>query len=85
LLLRRVWLPRWLYAVLPSIYLLLGAAALAAAAGLEHAAWILPLGLVMAAGLLHLGLWAATARYRHREARRASRSALPSPVDRLPA
>lgn len=66
LLTRRVWLPRWLYELLPVLYLLLGAAALAAALLVPGPAWIVPLAGVTAVGLAHLGLWVATLRFRHR-------------------
>lgn len=67
---RRVWLPRWLYELLPVIYLLLGSAALAAGLLVAGPAWIVPLAAVVAVGLGHLGLWVATLRYRHRRGRR---------------
>jgi hypothetical protein len=63
---RRVWLPRWLYAALPWIYLLLGAGSLASAVVVPDPGWALPLALLTGVALLHLGLWVATLRYRRR-------------------
>ena len=76
---RRVWLPRWLYALLPSIYLLLGAGALGAATLATGPDWIVPLALLGGVGLAHLGLWVATIRYRRRRARLATTPAGPAP------
>ena len=42
LLTRRIWLPRWLYAAVPWLYLLLGSTALASAVLLPEPDWILP-------------------------------------------
>lgn len=86
LLSRRVWLPRWLYEVLPVLYLLLGAAALAAALLVAGPAWIVPLAAVAALGLTHLGLWVATLRFRHRRRARPDRpGAVPAATPRLEA
>lgn len=79
LLTRRVWLPRWLYELLPVLYLLLGAAALAAGLLVPGPAWIVPLAAVVALGLTHLGLWVATLRFRHRHRSRTDRVAGPAP------
>jgi hypothetical protein len=79
LLTRRVWLPRWLYEALPALYLLLGAAALAAGILVEGPAWILPLAAVGAIGLVHLGLWVATLRFRHRHRTSPGGAAVPRP------
>jgi hypothetical protein len=66
LLTRRVWLPRWLYALVPWLYLLLGSAALASAVLLPEPDWILPFAALAGLALLHAGLWVATVRYRQR-------------------
>lgn len=85
LLTRRVWLPRWLYELLPVLYLLLGSAALAAGVLVEGPAWIVPLAAVVALGLAHLGLWVATLRFRHRRRPRAGRRPVPPAADGLEA
>jgi hypothetical protein len=66
LLTRRVWLPRWLYASVPWLYLVLGGTALASALAVPEPGWIVPLAAVAGLALLHLGLWVATVRHRRR-------------------
>lgn len=78
LLTRRVWLPRGLYEFLPALYLLLGAAALAASLLVTGPAWIVPLACVAAVGLTHVGLWIATLRFRYRRRAGPDRTAGPA-------
>jgi hypothetical protein len=66
LLTRRVWLPRWLYAAVPWLYLVLGATSLLSALAAPDPAWVVPLAGLAGLALLHLGLWVATVRYRRR-------------------
>jgi hypothetical protein len=69
LLTRRVWLPRWLYAAVPWLYLVLGATSLISALAAPEPAWVVPLAGLAGLVLLHLGLWIATVRYRRRHGR----------------
>jgi hypothetical protein len=79
LLTRRVWLPRWLYAAVPWLYLLLGSASLASAVLLPDPDWILPFAGLADLALLHAGLWVATVRYQQRRRRPAPEPARSRP------
>jgi hypothetical protein len=83
LLYRRIWLPGYLYAALPLLYLLLGALALASGIWLPDPGWMLGYLLLISAGCLHAGVWFMMLRRRRRHSRlrrsRAQRSAC-SPV-----
>ena len=66
LLLRKLWLPRILYELLPCLYLLLGLAALASAMYIQAWTWILPYAILLGLVCFHVSLALITLRYRHR-------------------
>jgi protein-S-isoprenylcysteine O-methyltransferase Ste14 len=73
---RRLWLPRTLYAALPFLYLLLGASALASGIWLPEPGWILGYLLLISTICLHAGIWFMLLRRRRRHSRlRRSRAA----------
>lgn len=72
-LLRRIWLPAPLYAAMPWIYCLLGAAALASGLFLPHPAWLVPYLLLLAVSAVHAGVRVLLLRRRYRLARERQR------------
>lgn len=66
LLLRRIWLPKSLYTLLPFLYIGLGVYALAAALTLNHWTWIVPYILIFGIVFLHAGALIAAMRWRNR-------------------
>ncbi|MFZ1625480.1 MAG: hypothetical protein WAU48_11985 [Gammaproteobacteria bacterium] len=66
---RRLWLPGVLYAALPFLYLLLGAAALASGIYMPDPGWIIGYLLLISAVCLHAGIWFMLLRRRRRHAR----------------
>jgi hypothetical protein len=66
LLARKIWLPRFLYAILPWFYVGSGLLALLATVYISDWYWILPHYLLFSAGCLHLGV---AVRRRRRRAR----------------
>lgn len=66
ILLRKLWLPRAVYEVLPYLYMLAGAASLLAALYLPGWAWILPYLILLGLVCLHAGLAIVTLRLRFR-------------------
>ena len=70
LLLRKLWLPRFLYEALPYLYISCGLAALLAAAFAPDWTWILPYAILVGLVCLHAGLAIATMRIRFRTRRR---------------
>lgn len=66
LLLKRVWLPAPLYALMPFLYLLLGAMALASGIYLPDPGWILGYLLLISAGCVHACIWILMLRRRYR-------------------
>lgn len=74
---RRIWLPTWLYAAIPWIYCVLGAAALLSGLFLPEPDWLAPYLLLLALICLHLGVWCLMLRRRYRLGRlRRQRQAL---------
>lgn len=69
-LLRKLWLPRFLYEALPYIYISCGLAALVAAAFAPGWTWILPYAILIGLIGLHAGLAIATMRFRFRKRRK---------------
>lgn len=70
LLFWRIWLPRWLYAALPYLYLLLGTLALASGLFLPEPGWALPYLLLIGLAGLHAGLSLLAVRRRWQRRRR---------------
>ena len=66
---RRLLLPGVLYAALPFLYLLLGAAALASGIYMPDPGWIIGYLLLISAVCLHAGTWFMLLRRRRRHAR----------------
>jgi len=56
LLSRKVWLPKFLYAVLPYFYLVSGIGALVATMYIGHWSWIVPHYILFSAACLHMGI-----------------------------
>ena len=54
---RKVWLPKFLYNLLPYFYLTSGIAALSATLYISEWFWVLPHYLVFSAACIHLGLF----------------------------
>lgn len=69
-LLRKIWLPKLVYSLLPWLYLLLSVAAAVSALFLEHWSWIVPYMLLLGIGCLHAAVLILTLRWRY--ARRKS-------------
>lgn len=69
LLLRRIWLPRLLYALVPWVYLASGVAALLGGLFLPDSSWVVPYAILLALACLHAGIAIAGMRHRHRAAR----------------
>ena len=69
-LLRKLWLPRFVYEALPYLYVVLGLAALASAIYAPGMTWILPYLLLIGLGCLHGGLALVALRYRLRQRQR---------------
>ena len=76
ILLRKLWLPRAVYEVLPYLYILLGVAALVSAVFTPDWTWILPYAILVGLICLHAGLAIATLRYRFRRRGRSPRQKL---------
>lgn len=74
ILLRKLWLPRAVYEVMPYVYVCLGLLALASAIYLPGWTWVLPYLLLIGLACLHAGLALIALRYRFR---RRSRPADP--------
>ena len=56
LLSRKVWLPKFLYAVLPYFYLVSGIGALITTMYIGHWSWVLPHYILFSAACLHMGI-----------------------------
>jgi len=56
LLSRKVWLPKFLYTVLPYFYLVSGIGALVATMYIGHWSWIVPHYILFSAACLHMGI-----------------------------
>lgn len=65
-LLRRIWLPRWLYEALPWLYLAGGAGALWGGLFGSDGAWYYPYAALAGLAAIHGGLWVSVARHRWR-------------------
>lgn len=63
---RRVWLPQVVYECLPYFYILAGFSALFTTLYIRAWYWLVPHGILMIAGLLHVGFLTLYRRYRHR-------------------
>ncbi len=66
LLLRRIWLPRWLYAAVPAIYLGSGTGALLGGLYLPDPSWMLPYVALFGFACLHAGITLIAMRRRRR-------------------
>ena len=66
ILLRRLWLPKFIYEILPYFYIVCGMAALASALYTPDWTWILPWAVLIGLICLHAGLAVVTLRYRLR-------------------
>jgi hypothetical protein len=66
ILLRRLWLPKFVYESLPYLYILCGMAALASALYTPDWTWILPWAVLIGLICLHAGLAVVALRYRVR-------------------
>lgn len=71
ILLRRLWLPNFLYETLPYLYIACGFAALVSAIYNPAWTWILPWAILVGLICLHAGLALATLRYRLRRRKQA--------------
>jgi len=67
LLLRRLWLPRFIYEALPYLYIACGLVALGSAIYTPDWTWILPWAILVGLICLHAGLALAALRYRIRK------------------
>jgi hypothetical protein len=65
-LLRRIWLPRWLYESLPWLYLACGAGALWGGLFGGDGAWYYPYAALAGLAALHGALWVSVVRRRRR-------------------
>ena len=74
MLLRKLWLPRFLYEALPYIYISCGVLALLSAAFAPGWTWILPYAILIGLICLHAGLAIATMRFRFRTRRKDPRN-----------
>lgn len=70
LLLRRLWLPRFIYEALPYVYIVCGLVALGSAMYTRDWTWILPWAILVGLICLHAGLALAALRYRIRKGKR---------------
>ncbi len=70
ILLRKLWLPRIVYELIPLVYILLGIIALASAVYAHGWTWILPYLVLIGVGCLHAGFAIAGLRYRFRRRHR---------------
>lgn len=70
ILLRRLWLPRFVYEALPYLYIACGLVALVSAMYVPDWTWIVPWAILIGLICLHAGLALATLRYRLRRGRR---------------
>ncbi|MFQ5636226.1 MAG: hypothetical protein ACE5G3_12965 [Gammaproteobacteria bacterium] len=70
LLLRRLWLPGFVYEALPYLYILCGLVALVSALYTPDWTWILPWAVLVGLLCLHAGLALVALRYRWRKSRR---------------
>ena len=71
--LRKLWLPRIIYELLPYLYMTLGLLAIYAATRVPGWAWILPYAALVGLLCVHAGLGIAVLRYRSRNSRRLRR------------
>jgi len=69
-LLRPLWLPRFIYEVLPYLYIVCGLAALGSAIHTPDWTWILPWAILVGLICLHAGLALAALRFRIRNGKR---------------
>ena len=69
ILLRRLWLPKFVYEALPYIYIACGIVALGSAVHIRDWTWILPWAVLVGLICLHAGLALAALRYRIRQGR----------------
>lgn len=65
-LLKRIWLPHFIYEALPWIYIGCGLVALSAALYLPGRTWILPWAIVFGLAAVHLGIRIAALRHKFR-------------------
>lgn len=79
ILLRRLWLPRFVYEALPYVYIACGLFALASAIFTPDWTWILPWAILVGLICLHAGLALAALRFRIRRDRRQQRDPTDSP------
>ena len=63
---RRLWLPKGLYAAIPWVYCLLGAASLASGLFMPQPGWIIPYLFLSAVCCVDAGIWLLTLRRRRR-------------------
>ncbi len=70
ILLRRLWLPRFVYEALPYLYIACGLVALVSATYVPDWTWIVPWAILIGLICLHAGLALATLRYRLRGGRK---------------
>ena len=66
-LLKKLWLPRIVYEILPYAYMALGLIALVSAAFAPDWTWILPYAILLGLACLHIGLALVALRYRFRK------------------
>ncbi len=66
ILLRRLWLPKFIYELMPYVYIACGIAALASALFTPDWTWILPWAVLVGLTCLHAGLAIVALRYRFR-------------------
>ena len=71
LLLKRIWLPGFIYEALPLIYIGCGLVALTAALYLPGWTWILPWAVVFGFAAVHLGIRIIALRHKFRRTRRS--------------
>ena len=71
-LLRKLWLPKAVYEILPYVYVVCGTGALLSALYLPGWTWILPYLILIGAVSLHAGLGVLTLRWRFRRGRPGS-------------
>ena len=66
ILLKKIWLPRSIYATLPFLYLALGAYALTVALFLSHWSWLMPYLVLIGVGCVQFGTYVLGLRWRGR-------------------